>query len=185
VTAIRAIPPRDRDLWLDAVLGLEEVPDDMPGLPPGSVPYLPCAVDTLLEVALGAPVGADDVFVDLGAGLGRVVTLVHLISGARAVGLELQPALVAQSREVAGGLGLTGVELLEGDAAAVELPAGTVFFSYASFGRQVLGRVLERLEPMARRRPLVLCAVGFDLPELAWLRPRASALSELVFYDSI
>jgi hypothetical protein len=92
---------------------------------------------------------------------------------------------VAQSREVAGGLGLTGVEFLHGDAATAEVPTGTVFFNYASFGPQVLRRVLEKLEAMARRRPLVFCAVGFELPGVAWLEPRTSAVSELVFYDSV
>ena len=51
-------------------LGLGELPDDLPDLPPGTVPYLPCPVDAIIRAVLEAPVGPDDVFVDLGAGVG-------------------------------------------------------------------------------------------------------------------
>ena len=56
------------------------------------MPYLPCPVDTLLRVIEHAPLGAADVFVDVGSGLGRAAALVHLLTGARAVGLEVQPS---------------------------------------------------------------------------------------------
>jgi hypothetical protein len=43
--------------------------------------------------------------------------------------------------------------------------------------------VLDALERIAARRPIVLCAVGFEVRE-PWLRERRSASPELVFYDS-
>ena len=45
---------------------------------------------------------ASDVFVDVGSGLGRAAALVHLMTGARAIGLEVQPALVAAARDIDG-----------------------------------------------------------------------------------
>src|SRR5688572_6264134 len=84
-----AVPFVDRDVWVDEVLELDAPPDDIPELPRGAVPYVPCGVDAILRTVIDAPVRQGDVFVDLGAGLGRVALLAHLLTGARAVGVEL------------------------------------------------------------------------------------------------
>jgi protein-L-isoaspartate O-methyltransferase len=112
--------------------------------------------------------------VDLGSGLGRPALLAHLVTGARAIGVEVQPHLVAQARACAERLGASGVQFIAGDATAVDVPQGTVFFIYASFNGPSLERVLRRL------RRGVLCAVDFEVPAL---RARASSTPELVFYD--
>jgi precorrin-6B methylase 2 len=187
--ALCAVPVRERDGWVDVLLALPELPADSP-LPPGAVPYLPCAVDTIARAVREAPVSAGDVFVDLGAGLGRVVMLAHLLSGARAIGVELQPQLARQARAAAAQLDLRQAHFITGDASAIdieadrEVGAGTVFFIYASFGRAMLQRVLARLKRLAARRRIVLCAVDFEVHE-PWLRARPARSAELVLYDSI
>jgi hypothetical protein len=46
-------------------------------------------------------------FVDIGWGLGRAATFVHLLTDAGAIGLEIQSALVVVARHVAeAGLGV-------------------------------------------------------------------------------
>jgi len=52
----------ERDLWLDELLGLPELPADLPGLPPGTVPYLPCDVDAIVRTVREAPVTAADAY---------------------------------------------------------------------------------------------------------------------------
>ncbi|MDB4964349.1 MAG: hypothetical protein JWN44_38 [Myxococcales bacterium] len=173
----------ERDLWLDELLGLPELPADLPGLPPGTVPYLPCDVAAVVRTVREAPVTAADVFIDLGAGLGRPTLLAHLLSGVRAVGVELQSHLVDHARTAATRLGLDDVRFTVADAAAGDIPEGSVYFIYASFNGAALARVLGALERIAARRPIVLCAVGFEVRE-SWLRERRSASPELVFYDS-
>src|SRR5690606_25618663 len=42
--------PSERDGWVDAVFGLDALPDDGPELPRGCVPYLPSPVHTLLTM---------------------------------------------------------------------------------------------------------------------------------------
>jgi len=181
-----AVPGAERDLWLDGVLSLPELPEDQPSLPPGTVPYLPCPVDVVLAALAEAPVGAGDVFVDLGAGLGRVVLLAQLLCGARAIGIELQPHLCAQAQQAASALGLVDAAFVCGDAAERSLDEGTVFFVYASFGLAALRRVLAQLYTVASQRRITLCAVDFAVPsgEYSWLHLRASSRCELVFYDS-
>ncbi len=187
--AITAVPPRDRDAWVDELLALPELPDDGDALPPGAVPYLPCGVDAILRAVREAPLNREDVFVDLGAGIGRVALLAHLVTGARAIGVELQPHLVETARKTARRLALLDgmATFIVGDAADVEVEPGAVYFIYASFGRATLRRVLSRLERDARRKPrFTLCAVDFEvsLAEQPWLRARPSQSPELVFYDA-
>jgi SAM-dependent methyltransferase len=177
---LRALPFTERDAWVDALLGIEELPADAPGLPRESVPYLPAGVEEILAAVLEAPITARDDFVDLGSGLGRVVMLVHLLTGARARGIELQEALVHSARERSANL--EGVSFLHADATTVALD-GSVFFLYAPFSGQMLSRALARLEEVAKRRPIIICAVGLELHDAAWLRPRKTSSLSLMLYD--
>lgn len=177
-----AVPFLERDAWVDAVLGIAEVPDDEPGLPRESVPYLPCGVEEIVAMVDEAPVGATDEFVDLGAGLGRVSMLVHLLTGAPARGIELQASLVRLGRGLCERLSLPGVELTEGDATAAALD-GSVFFFYAPFSGEMLSRALDRVRQVALRRPIVIGAVGFELQNVAWLRARATSCAALTVYE--
>ena len=145
---------------------------------------MPCPVDASLDVIATAKVRPSDVFVDLGAGLGRVTLLVHLLSGATALGIELQPHLVELARAKADALSISKLRYVTADAAEVDLSEGTIFFSYASLGRVKLQRVLEQLVSLATRRPLVLCAVGFDLPDTSRWIPRRQSHADVTLYDS-
>jgi SAM-dependent methyltransferase len=178
-----AVPARDRDAWVDQHLGFEDVPADAPDLPRGAVPYLPCGVEEILALVEEAPLGPDDHFVDLGSGLGRVVVLAHLLSGARAEGVEIQEHLVRGARAHAAALGLGSVSFVHADAAASELD-GSVFFLYAPCGGAMLAALLERLAAVARRRRIVVGTVGMALGRVAWLSPRPSSCVSLTLYDS-
>jgi SAM-dependent methyltransferase len=174
---------RDRDVWTDELLGLPPPPPDIPDLPRGSVPYLPCGVDDIVAMVREVPVRPDDELVDLGAGLGRVVILAHLLSGARARGVEIQEPLVRSARSRCDELGLTAVSFVHADAAQTELD-GSIFFLYAPCNGEMLANVLRRLEEVARRRPIVLGAVDLELHDVPWLRPRVTSRVSLHLYDS-
>jgi SAM-dependent methyltransferase len=166
------LDPRSRDGWVDAVLGLRDVPDDGRDLPRGCVPYLPSPVDAILSVVERAAITPADVFVDVGSGLGRATMLVHLLTGAAAIGLEVQAALAAQARRNAQALRLERrVSTLHGDAAdlARRMAFGSVFFFYCPFGGERLMRVLEDLRPLAQVRPLRLCFIEMPPPQVPWM----------------
>lgn len=163
--ALLALPPNERDAWVDRALGIRELPDDGPALPKGCVPYLPCPVDALLRIIDAAAIGPADVFVDVGSGIGRATSLVHLLTGARAIGIEVQPELVAAAKK------LPGVTYLQGDAAELisRVADGTVFFLYCPFGGARLEAVLDALAAVARSRPIRVCCVDLPLPARSWL----------------
>lgn len=170
-SAFLAVPHGERDAWLDAVLGLDELPDDGPELPRDCVPYLPCPVDALLRVVEHGHVGASDVFVDIGAGNGRAAAFVHLLSGAAVIGVEIQPRLVVAARSLAARLRTSRVSCIEGDATelAADLAIGSVFFFYCPFSGARLAKVLADLETIARTRTIRVCCVDLTLPPCPWL----------------
>lgn len=180
--ALLAAPPRDRDAWVDLVLGLDELPDDGPALPADGVPYLPCPVDAVVRGVELAHVRADDVLVDVGSGLGRAAVVAHWLSGATVVGLEVQPHLVEASRALIRRVHAEQqCSIIEGDAAELLPGRGTVFFLYCPFSGARLSRALAHLEQLARTREVRVVCVQVPLPECAWLTPVAST-EELVVY---
>lgn len=190
--ALRAAPLRDlllsvpyleRDGFADELLGIEPPPPDSPELPRGSVPYVPCEVEEILTTVREVPLGPKDTFVDLGSGLGRVVLLAHLLSGARGIGVEIQDHLVRRATERREDLGLPAVSFVHANAEEVELD-GSVFFLYAPFSGDMLARVVRGLESVARRRSIVVCAVALELRDVPWLVARKSASISLTLYDS-
>jgi SAM-dependent methyltransferase len=184
--ALAAVPPLERDAWVDRALGLGPPPDDGPALPRGCVPYLPCPVDALLRLTAHAQVRASDVFVDVGAGAGRAAVLVHLLTGASVVGLEVQPELVTAARELAARLCLPRVSFVEGDAPRLTaaLAEGSVFFLYCPFSGERLAQLLANLEPVARTRTIRVCCLDLPLPPCPWLEPLPPRWPDLALYRS-
>lgn len=178
-----SVPARERDVWVDELLSLEQPPPDTAELPRGAVPYLPCGVEEILTMVRELPLRASDVLVDLGSGLGKVVLLAHLLTGARALGVEIQAPLVRSARERCTWLKLDAVSFVHANAIDVELDA-SVFFLYAPCNGQLLQAVLGRLEHVARRRAIAVCAVGLKLNELSWLSPRLVPRGPVAIYDS-
>jgi protein-L-isoaspartate O-methyltransferase len=164
--ALDALPADARDAWVDDVLGVDALLDDGPDLPAGCVPYLPCPVDVLLLVLEVAQVGSHDVFVDVGSGIGRVTALTHLLTGAGALGIEVQAGFVQISRAMIQALGAERVATITGDASELVayVPIGTVCFVNCPFSGARLERVLDALQSIAATRPKRICCI--NLPRL-------------------
>lgn len=184
--ALAAVPREERDAWVDRVLGLGAIDDDAPELPRDCVPYLPSSIDALARVVEHARVGEGDVFVDVGAGPGRACSLVHLLSGARCVGLEVQPALVRAGRALASRMGLSRVSFIETDASrdAAALREGTVFFLYCPFSGARLRAVLGAIELVARTRPVRVACLDMPPLDLSWLSREEPGWADLDLYRS-
>lgn len=93
-----------------------------------------------------AEVTKEDVVYDLGSGDGRIVILAAQRYGARGVGIEIDPKLVAISRQVAREAGVEDkVRFIEGDLFDADISPATVVTLFLSPG------VNRDLEPKLRR----------------------------------
>ena len=101
---------------------------------------------------LGA-VTADDVVYDLGSGDGRIVIAAAQDRGARGVGFEIDPALVAQAVERTRRLGLVDrVTFRQDDLFQADLREATVVTLYLSpdLNRRLRPKLLSELRPGSR-----------------------------------
>ncbi len=182
LTWLASLPPAARDGAVDAWLGLGTADSTMPG--PHLIGYQPSGVDSVVRAAAEVPITPSDVVIDLGSGLGKVVFLMKLLSGATVRGVELQPELVARAREAATRLHLD-VAFEVGDVRDADLDDGTVFYAYLPFTGPALATVLARLHAIAARRPIVVVALGLELERIApWLVDRRVESFWLSIYDS-
>ena len=158
-----ALPSTDRDAWLDRVLGIEELPDDGEDLPRGGVPYLPCAIDDILSIVDACRLDERSRVVDVGSGLGRVPILVHLLTGARTQGIEVQLGLVSRASAIACELSLDAVVFTHADARDADLE-GDLFVLYAPFSGVILERTLGRLIDLSARHVIWIATIDLELP---------------------
>jgi SAM-dependent methyltransferase len=114
-------------------------PGALPDIPTPYLPSTPVAVDEMLRLA---NVGPGDLVVDLGSGDGRMLIAAARDYGARGLGIELDPRLVAESQANARQAGVEGrVTFREGDVLAADYRDATVVTLY------LLPNLVERLKP--------------------------------------
>ena len=114
------------------------------------VPTEQAIVEQMLELA---GVTAKDVVYDLGSGDGRIVVVAAQKYGARGVGVELDPALVGTSRQVARAAQVDDrVTFIEGDLFDVDLSPATVvtLFLSESVNRRLEAKLKRELRNGAR-----------------------------------
>lgn len=176
------------DLLFAGLIDAGELPEEEVPREPEMVAYQPTPSRAIL--ALLPHVAQDDVFYDLGSGLGRVVILVALLRGARARGVELEPGFCEYAARCAARVGVRNVEFSQADAREAELADGTVFFLYTPFRGALLQQVLAHLQLLAARRSLRVCTFGpctLEVARSAWLRPLGAAddPNELAVFQSL
>jgi hypothetical protein len=149
------------DALVAGVLGTDRLLDDNPTEAlPETIPYQPTPARIILEIVKQTNLGPHDIFVDVGSGLGLVPTLVSLLSGAAAIGIEIQPSYCRHADECVRRLNLPNVRFVCQDARHADFSVGTVFYMYTPFKGAMLRQVLERLHAEGRRRRIRLCTYG-------------------------
>jgi SAM-dependent methyltransferase len=122
-------------------------------LPGQEVPDVRTPLVVVNEMLRLAEVTADDVVYDLGSGDGRILIAAARDRGARGVGLEIDPVLVAQSTERARRLGLAErLTFRLQDLFEADLRPATVVTLYLSpdLNRRLRPKLLSELRPGSR-----------------------------------
>jgi SAM-dependent methyltransferase len=121
--------------------------------PPSLAPYLPTPQEVVDRMLQMAAVTKADVVYDLGSGDGRLVITAAKRYGARGVGIDIDPALIAQSRANARKEGVEAlVEFRQQDALTVDLSPASVVTLYLLSGANLKLRptLQKQLKPGAR-----------------------------------
>ena len=122
-------------------------------IPGRDVRYEPTAMPVVRAMLELAGVGPHDVVYDLGSGDGRIPITAAKAFGARGVGIEIDPALVAQARANAVRAGVADrVEFRVADMYAVDVQPATVItlFLHPEPNLKLRPRLLADLRPGAR-----------------------------------
>jgi SAM-dependent methyltransferase len=121
--------------------------------PGADVPYVQTPTEVVTEMLRLARVDGSDVVYDLGSGDGRLVIAAARDFGARGVGIEIDPHLVAQSAESARRAGVGDrVTFREGDLFQIDLSDATVVTLYLSpeLNLRLRPKLRRELRPGAR-----------------------------------
>ncbi len=178
-----------RDELVSGVLQLPEPSEPNLQPSPEMVPYQPTPVRHILHLIAAAMVAEDDVFVDLGSGLGHVPLLVSMITAAQSLGIEMQAAYVVSARECAQSLQLSRVQFIAQDARDADLSRGTVFYLYSPFKGSILADVLGALRRESMHRSIKICSLGpctHRVSDETWLKTsELSDTGSITVFDSL
>jgi SAM-dependent methyltransferase len=120
---------------------------------PSLAPFVPTPQDVVERMLNLAGVGKNDVVVDLGSGDGRLVITAAKQFGARGIGVDIDPARIAEGRANAKQAGVESlVEFRQQDALQADISQATVVTLYllSSSNVKLRPRLLSQLKPGAR-----------------------------------
>ena len=161
------------DVFVNGLLRTGAAPKETRERESEMVFYQPTPVRIVLELIEKADFLQDDIFYDLGSGLGQVAILVNLLTGVGAKGIEFEPAYCEYARRCATRLGLSQVQFVNVDAREADYSDGTAFFMYTPFEGRLLRDVLERLEGESRKRMIRIYTYGpctVQVSNQSWLK---------------
>jgi hypothetical protein len=179
------------DTFLSGLLLIEGTPGETKEREPEMVSYQPTPARIVLELIERASLKKEDVFYDVGSGLGQVSMLVNLLSGVRAKGVEFEPAYCDYARRCAKELSLSRVEFINADAREVDYSDGTIFFMYTPFEGKLLQEVLEKLKGESLKRKIRVCTYGpctLQVSRQSWLKcadQNGNSVHKLAVFESV
>lgn len=160
------------DAFVSGLLLNREVPAETKAREPEMVFYQPTQAHIIFELVEKACFLEEDVFFDVGSGLGQVSILANLLSGVRTIGVEFEPAFSDYATACAAGLYLSRVAFRNVDARSADFSGGTVFFMYTPFVGALLQEILDKLREESRRREIKLFTYGpctSQVSQQSWL----------------
>jgi SAM-dependent methyltransferase len=179
---LRQAPLEMRDHLIEEILDIAYPPLEELGRTRDSMPYCPSGLGEILFTLERSDLGPGKTLVDLGSGLGKVVLLAALLTGAEAYGLEIEPSLVAHARKAAAALGLDGAHFVQGDIRNAELPPADTYYLFIPLHRSA--DVVERLAPIAAERPIRVFSQPLDEKHVPFLRATGAMSYWLTMYES-
>lgn len=131
------------------------------------VPYQAVNYTDMEEILAILQPGADDVFLDLGCGMGRAVCMAGMHRMRSVIGVEISPELcqiaIDNVAKMTARLACRDVRIVNSDAASYTIPGDvSILYLFNPFGGSVLRRVFENVNASLQvaQRPLRLIFSG-------------------------
>jgi SAM-dependent methyltransferase len=148
------------DIFINRLFPFETMPEQTKDLEPEMVYYQKTPARMVFELVEKSGFTKEDVFFDLGSGLGQVAILVNLLTGISVKGIEFEPAFYEYARDCAMELNLFNVTFINVDARKADYSEGTVFFMFTPFRGEMLQEVLDLLRKESLLRKIKIITYG-------------------------
>jgi SAM-dependent methyltransferase len=179
------------DVFINGLTTFQPMPEQTKKLEPEMVFYQKTPAGIVFELVEKIHLNKEDVFFDLGSGLGQVAILVNLLTGITSRGVELEPAFCDYARDCAAELNLSNAAFINTDARKADYSDGTVFFMYTPFTGKMLQEVLDILRKEAQHRKIKIITYGPCTAQVAlqsWLdfaAPKDDSVYKLGVFSSL
>lgn len=179
------------DILINGLSPQQTMPQQTKDLEPEMVYFQKTPARIVFELVEKSHFIPEDVFFDIGAGLGQVAILVNLLAGIKVRGIEFEPAFCDYARDSAAALHLSDVTFINADARKADYSEGTVFFMFTPFKGEILQEVLEILRQESLSRKIKIMTYGPCTAHVAqqdWLKPTTpedSNMYRLAVFNSL
>ncbi len=178
------------DVFINGLFSFKAVPQQTLEREPGMVFYQKTPARIVFEMVDKANFTKNDVFFDLGSGLGFVVMLVNLLTAVKTIGIEFEPAFCNYAIDCAANLNIPNIEIINVDARAADYSAGSIFFMYTPFDGDIIYNVLQVLkrESLSRKIKIITygpCSIHVALQNWLQCANPGENINELRVFSSI
>lgn len=179
------------DIFINGLSLFQTMPEQTKDLEPEMVYYQKTPARIVFELVEKSRFMKEDVFFDLGSGLGQVAILVNLLAGVITKGIELEPAFCDYASDCATALNLSNVAFINVDARKADYSEGTIFFMFTPFTGEILQEVLAVLKKESLLRKIKILTYGPCTAQVAlqtWLDfagPKDDNIYKLAFFTSL
>ncbi len=179
------------DIFINGLFPSQVMPEQVKDLEPEMVYYQKTPARIVFELVEKSVIRKEDIFFDLGSGLGQVAILVNLLTGIKVMGVEFEPAFCDYARECAAELNLSDVTFTNADARKTDYSEGTIFFMFTPFEGEMLQEVLAVLREESLRRKIKIITYGPCTARVAlqsWLdfaSPKDDNIYKLCVFTSV
>ena len=144
---------------------------------------------TAQDILREAELGADDNFVDLGSGRGKMVFMANMFFHCPATGIELLPTYIKVARRIARRAGCSGVSFLQQDFLSADLSQATVIYvCAAALCEETLDDVLLLVNTMKSGARFITVGWRPQKPQLDFLKEKEYIFSwgrEIVYFQRV
>jgi len=178
------------DVFVNELCFFQTMPEQTKELETEMVYYQKTPARIIFELADKCCFVKEDVFFDLGSGLGQATILVNLLTGTTAKGVEFEPAFCDYANDCAAKLNLSDVTFINTDARQADYSGGTIFFMFTPFSGEIMQEVLTILRKESLLRKIKIITYGPCTAQVAlqtWLdfvTPQDDNIYKLAIFTS-